>query len=197
MDRGARGPASPRRKFDSKSSRSYRRHDDLPEDSVRDEYDHPMYSSRYPGRGGGYGGGYRGEVGSGGYPAYGSNRNQFHPGHIRPPYHNPNYLGKPKNNKYYQHQLQMGLQPEMGQFGPDGAPYENGGPQHFMSGHRFNTSYRFNAKFGGGDQYGNPHYQGYNPNYKGQMHPGGYMGKGKAGEAQTGSPGDETKADAA
>ena len=101
-----------------------------------------------------------------GYPPQGnSNRNQFFQPHGMKPtyrYDNPNYLGKFKNNKYYQGPMGMEGQPG---FGPDGLPYEgmsNGSmpPYHFMPSHRFNTSYRFNAKFN--DQYHpNQHY----PNY--------------------------------
>ena len=151
-------------------------------------------SSRYPGsRGGAYGGGYRGgELPPGGYPPHG--RNTFHPASgPRAPYHNPNYLGKPKNNKYYQHQLQMGMPPDMGY--PEGYPegYDGEGPPyHFMPNNRFTTSsYRFNkfhgeyAPFPGSGGPG-----GYNPSHKqqmgargGQMSPGGADGKADAVEA--------------
>ena len=125
-------------------------------------YDHmgayPGGSSRYPGRGVGY----RGEVppaggaGGSGYPAHG--RNTFHqPPGVRAPYHNPNYLGKPRNNKYYQHQMQLGMPPDMGY--PDGE-YADGPPYHFMASGRFNP--------GGGYRYGKFHGE-----YA--HHPGGYV----------------------
>ncbi len=185
-----RAPASPsysksRRGFESKSSRGGYQSQSRRPGEEEDSYEHGQsYPSRYPG---GRGAGYRGELPpGGGYPPHGSNRNTFYPGHggIRPPYHNPNYLGKPKNNRYYQHQMQMGQMPDMGGYGdgPDG--YDGPGGAYHMGG-RFNPGYRFNPKFGSGPE----HYGQGGPGY-GYKQQGAQSGaKGRDGNAL--SPGGE------